>query len=557
MTSNKSYNNWKAKKIKLLEELLRAKRQQKATTLPGFINAYLRHLAPIRRPMFHKEIFNLLESQLKANNNKLTEGYDAPPLPPLEYIKSNTQISSKNKQLRLQHEIQKEQGIKYNRLLFIAPRGFSKSSICSRFFPLYLALHGYKKDIFLVSATIALAKENLRVIRTELENNELLVKDFGDLKSDKWTEEQLNLTNGVIIRAKGRGFQIRGFRPDAIICDDLEDDESIASKEQRDKLENWFFRTLIPTLKPDQDLVYIGTKLHQFALIAKLELKEEFVSRTYRALTNGESIWEEMWPTERLLAMKREIGTYAFEAEYQNNPLSLKEQPIKPEFIEGVESKGEKLVRCMAIDPAISEKESADYRAISIFERTTEGYFREVITEKGRWGVEEQVKKIVDIFKRFKPDRVLIEEVAFQKILRSLIIEEARKQGLYIPIATAELGVGENKRPKDKMTRLLQVLHLFEQRYVEIISQDLKEELLAFPFGDYDDTVDACVYALYWLKNYNIGGVLPKKEDKQVVHGKDSFYVKEVRPGVFMAQFGEPPLPKIKTQTTFINYDKN
>src|SRR3990167_8111823 len=175
----------------LEQELLRAKRQQRATTLPGFINAYLRHLAPIRRPIFHKEIFNLLESQLRANNNELPKGYDVPPLPPNNYIKSNTQISGKNKQFRLQHEIQKEQGIKYNRLLFIAPRGFSKSSICSRFFPLYLALHGYKKDIFLVSATIALAKENLRVIRTELENNELLVKDFGDLKSDKWTEEQL------------------------------------------------------------------------------------------------------------------------------------------------------------------------------------------------------------------------------------------------------------------------------------------------------------------------------------------------------------------------------
>jgi len=167
------------------------RRELSSSSLIGFTDTYLSHLMESKRPEFHREIMSRLENPTA-------------------------------------------------RELFIAPRGFAKSTICSRFYPLWLACYGKKKDIFLVSATISLAKENLRIIRQELENNEKLIADFGDLKSDKWTEEQLVLRNGTIIRAKGREFQIRGFRPDVILCDDLEDEELVYSKDQREKLESWF-----------------------------------------------------------------------------------------------------------------------------------------------------------------------------------------------------------------------------------------------------------------------------------------------------------------------------
>ena len=556
-----------------------------------FVDQFVPHLAPVKRPAFHREMLDILQRsnamQDVKQDVKKEEGGDDPLGGGDKLLVTATQNSTQNEnqldnepvllsqfpekreatqpaeqsamqsvtQPATQTAIQSEN---FNRILFIAPRGFSKSTICSRFYPLWLACYGMKKDIFLVSATISLAKENLRYIRNEIENNETIKAAFGDLKSDKWTEEQVNLSNGVIIRAKGREFQIRGFRPDCIICDDLEDEEVLYSKEQRDKLENWFFRTLIPTLKPDQQLVYIGTKLHQFALIASLEKKKEFLKRSYKALVEGKSIWEEMWSAEKLRDMRDEIGIYAFEAEYQNNPLSLQEQPIKPHYLEGVVVKEDVTLTCLALDPAISERESADYRAISIFGRTDSGMFKEVYTEKGRWSVDEQVEKVIWLFETYHPDRILIEEVAFQKILRSLIVNKARDRGLYLPISTAELGVGKNKRPKDKMTRLLQIVPLFEQRLVEVRSPDLRDELLAFPFGDYDDMVDCCVYSLYWLMQERGGRVMPKKyEMKLPIKTKDSFYVSEPRPGVYVAKIGMPPIRPFITQgRRLINYDK-
>lgn len=444
-----------------------------------------------------------------------------------------------------------------NRVLIIAPRGFAKSTLCSVFFPLWLALFGKKRDIIIVSSTISLAMEHLRKIRLECETNTRILNDFGDVKSDKWTEDMLVFKNGTIIRAKGRGFQIRGFRPDIILCDDLEDDEVVSSKDQREKLQDWFFRTLLPSLKPNQPLVYIGTKLHQFSLISMLEKREEFAAKTYRALDeDGKSIWEDYFPTELLLKMKRDIGTYAWQSEFMNNPISGKEQPIKPEYLKGVVVEGKASYACLAIDPAISERESADYRAFSLFERTEHG-FREVFSEHGRWGIEEQVQRIIDIYQRYRKNyqylRVLIEEVAFQKVFSHILTETSRKQGIFIPVSRAELGVGPNKRPRDKMTRLLAVSHLFEQRIVQIKNPELMEELLEFPHGDYDDLLDSTVFSLYWLMNFRQGAAIFKPSPEKLVDAKKSYYVKEVRPGVYVGAFDDAGIP-LKPKG-IINYD--
>lgn len=534
----------KAKLLTQLSELIQAKRKlSTANSLSLFISSYLNSLLTNRTPLFHTEIIGLLQQSIL---NKTKGVGDTIPLPP----PTNLQITPTHFPTIFRNE---DENKLLNRILFIAPRGFAKSTICSVMFPLWLAVFGARKDIFIVSATMSLARELLRKIRVELETNEKLLQDFGDLKSDKWTEDFLMLKNGVAIRAKGRGFQIRGFRPDQIICDDLEDEEVIYSKEQREKLEVWFNRTLLPSLKPNQNLVYIGTKLHEFSLISKIEKKPEFLKRKYQAITNGVSIWEDLWSLETLKKLRTEIGTYAFESEYQNNPISLADSPIKFHFLDDVHIKGEKELSCLAIDPAVSERTTSDFRAFVLFARTPEG-FREVFSEQGRWSVTEQIEKIIGIYERYKPDRVVIEEVAFQKVYKDLLIKESRARKIFIPVQTADLGVGEKKTPRDKLTRLMAVVHLFEQRLVEVVNPELKQELLTFPFGENDDLVDATVYALGWLMRSRKDLVAYKKEDKTLpIKTKQAFHLEEIRPGVYAAKLGEPLM---KQKRGFINMDK-
>ena len=543
--SNNAYNDQLEAIANELALVVGLAQRNAGVKLGVFIKLYLEHFLTNATPAFHLEIIDLLE--------KTSRGGVAP--------KAHLSINTKSPPYFEQGNTNSSQLVR--RGLIVAPRGFAKSTLCSVFFPLWCALYGFKKDIILVSATISLAKEMLRKIRNELKGNDDIIRDFGELISEeKDTEEHIILKNGISIRAKGRGFQIRGFRPDLLVCDDLEDEDLMYSKDQRDKLEQWFFRTLLPTLKPDQTLVYIGTKIHQLSLISKLEKKEEFIKLFFKALTDGSSIWEDLWPTEALRRQEREIGTYAFQAEYQNNPISLDEQPVKPEMLDGVKLKGESKVRCLAIDPAISEKESSDERAFVLLERVhgEDGKivgFREVISEKGRWPITEQIRRIISLYKRYEPQRVIIEEVAFQKVYRDILLKEARAEGLFIPVSSAELGMGDTKRPKSKFTRLMEVVHLFEQRLVEVKNPDLRDELISFPNGDADNLVDAIVYALYWLKNYQRGGGFFTKEKEKLPDTKDSIFLQEVRPGVFVAKHGTPSMSESFKPKNFVSYGRS
>ena len=499
------------RKAEILLELTKLKRLQLSIdNLNNFRAVYLSHLTPTTLPTFHNTVYETLNSI-------------ATPRGP-------------------------------NRGLVIAPRGFGKSVISSKIYPLYLALTGKAKDIIIVSATVSLAKEHLRVIRQELEANQNIRNDFGDQISDKWTEDHIILKNGANIRAKGRGFQIRGFRPDFLICDDLEDDEVIYSKDQREKMEQWFFRTLLPSLQAQQKLIYIGTVLHQFSLINKLKVKTEFTKHIFRALVDGRSIWEEQFPTAYLEKLKLEMGVYAFEAEYQNNPLSMEAQPIKPDMLEVAPPTSPSVVRCMSVDPAISEKEVADWTAITIFDKTEDNHFKEVYTERGHWGIDTLIEKIISIYTRYEPNRVLIEEVAYQKVIRYVLTEKARQRNIYIPVSTAEIGMskdGTDKRPKDKVTRLMQIVKLYEQKLVYVSTDWLKQELLAFPFGDNDDGVDASTYALYWLMKYQGGTILREKITNGIINTKPTLSLFEDKNGNWMARHEPPPKPNIVR--TFIN----
>ncbi len=449
-------------------EMLRIKKSE--NDLIYFAETYFPHLLKYKTPEFHKEIYYLL--------------------------------------------------LRENRLGIAAPRSFAKSTIVQIIYGIWLLLVRKNQDILTISASGTLAEDWVRRIKMEFETNELLMNDFdylvwGAEKSTKWTEGHLTIHNPdntvySQIRARGRGCQIRGFRPSVVICDDLEDDEEVKSEEQRQKLEDWFLKALLNTIDMSQQVVIIGTMLHPLALLNKIiARKEEFknwTTRKYKALTDGKSIWEEKWPTSELLRKKAEIGTYAFQSEYQNEPLAGTEQLIKPDWVKKYDVLPEKLLKFEILDPAISEKESADEFGILTLGLDKEtGRIYEVESDAGRWGIWESTDKVINTFKRHTPFKIIVEAISFQQVLKPVLIKEARKQGLYLPIFNITLGTfsyKETKEPRDKFTRALGITHLFEQGLVYLKSQKLIDQCLLFPTGDRDDLFDCLVYGLHAIIKY-------------------------------------------------------
>jgi len=212
-------------------------------------------------------------------------------------------------------------------------------------FPLYEILQGDNHKGIIVSETADLAKHWVRTIKQELEENKTILAVYGDVRSPKWTEDHIicRRADGTKfeLRAKGRGAQIRGFRPDWIVFDDLENDEEVRSEDQRAKTLEWFDKAVINTLEKEAGAAMIGTVLHPLSLLKNVLDRPGWDSKIYRALTpTGESIWAEKWPVEALEARRREIGDIAFRSEYMNEPIISENPVFLKEWFKGYDQRG-------------------------------------------------------------------------------------------------------------------------------------------------------------------------------------------------------------------------
>jgi len=412
------------------------------------------------------------------------------------------------------------------RIGIAAPRGFAKSTNVQVIYAIWCLLFNRNDDILSISQSGEMAEDWIRKVKFELDGNDKIREDFGGIlrwgekDSKRWTNSHIviseiteNKEEKVYsqMRARGRGCQVRGLRPTRVFCDDLEDEELVRSEEQRRFLKEWFLKSLLNVLKFDQQLIVIGTVLHPLALIADIiGKKEEFkgwYTKKYVALENGKSLWQDRFPVKDLERRKAEIGTYAFESEFQNNPISSETCLWRPEWILRY-SKPPRIVRkYAALDPAATEKESGDYSAMCCIGEGTDGFFYELETVRGHWGTFELIKQTIDFYLRNKPIRFGIELQAFQGFMKDVLIREAKKRGVVIPLESMQLGNYREggkgtKQATDKYTRAMSVIHFWEQGQVKLRTQQLVEELSMFPTGSHDDTVDACVYAMKLFMKY-------------------------------------------------------
>jgi len=224
---------------------------------------------------------------------------------------------------------------------YACPRGHGKSTLFEGLL-LWAICEELFRFGFIVSKVLDQSKLRLDKVKTELEDNERIRADYGDLVGTrKWTETDIVTSTGVRLRAYGTLSKIRGvkhgaFRPDLILVDDGEEDEHVRTEPQRQKTRDWFTRALIPTMEPDRGILIVnGTILHYDSLLARLVGDDHFAGwrkRRYRALStlpDGRlaALWPSKWPVPRLLALKNPksskcIGTVAFNCEYQNDPIS-------------------------------------------------------------------------------------------------------------------------------------------------------------------------------------------------------------------------------------------
>ncbi len=394
------------------------------------------------------------------------------------------------------------------RIAIAAPRGHAKSTVVDLVYLCWAVVHKKAKFVLLISDTYSQAVLFLEAVKAEFENNDELKAFYGTMVSGKWSEGEI-LVNGILIKSIGAGMKVRGLkhresRPDLVICDDLENDEMVESKERREKLENWFNAALAPSMDKDGRLIVIGTILHYDGLLNKLLSPEykHFYQKIYRAVENNQALWPEHLNLQELENLKQEFLArgqgYLFYREYQNDPVSGENRKFKLEKFKYItkemdeELKRKQLNTYITIDRGYSVAKTADATGIIVVSVDKENIWYVQMAERFKGNEQQLITKVFDLYSYWMPRKIGIEQKAFQYTLKPAMDDEMRKRNTFFTIEELrDLGRSKNVRIEGLSPRFET-----ESVYLRREQTDLMDELIRFPSAPHDDLIDALAYML-------------------------------------------------------------
>ena len=284
-----------------------------------------------------------------------------------------------------QREIfQLTQDINIQNIVITAFRGSAKSTIISMSYVIWCILgEQQKKFVIILGKTQPKSQSILMDIKKELEQNEELRRDLGPFReeSNQWGAQSLilpmygaKISTGSIEQSI-RGIRHNQYRPDVIICDDVEDQESVKTQENRDKLFDWLTGDVLPAGDKDTRMIFIGTPLHNDSLLMRLKniFRENDPGNVFRAYPIVDENNVPLWPgkfqnPEDIEKEKAKcFSPLAWQREYLLRIVEREDQIIRKDWIkywDVLPPENFHTYYAVSIDLAISQKDSADYTAM-------------------------------------------------------------------------------------------------------------------------------------------------------------------------------------------------
>jgi predicted phage terminase large subunit-like protein len=397
------------------------------------------------------------------------------------------------------------------RLIINMPPRHTKSEFASYLLPAWFLGKFPHKKVIQTSHTAELAVGFGRKVRN-LVDKDIYTKVFPGLglQSDSKAAGRWNTSKGGDYFAIGVGGAVTGKGADLLIIDDPHSEQEAAlaetSPEIYDKTYEWYTSGPRQRLQPGGAIVIVMTRWSQRDLTAQV-LKsaaqrggEEWEVIEFPAIMpSGKPLWPEFWPPEELAALKEELPSSKWMAQYQQNPTAEASAIVKREWWKVWEEK--EPPPCdfilMSWDTAFEKTQRADYSAL-----TTWGVFYHpddsgvtqaniILLNAYRERMEfPRLKKVaVEEYDEWQPDSIIIEK----KASGAPLIYEMRAMGIPVQEFTPTKG-------NDKIARLNAVSDLFASGMVWMPNtswaEEVVDEVASFPAGEHDDYVDSTSMAL-------------------------------------------------------------
>lgn len=274
------------------------------------------------------------------------------------------------------------------RSIWVAPREGGKSVWRHLILPAWALAFGHKRFFLAFSNTEAQAKGHLANLRHELATNERLMGDFPELAPVRRSGS--SNTTSEVVTASGAMFAARGIdsgslgirrgstRPDLMLGDDLEPDESNYSPEAKEKRLSTLLNAVLPmNSRASVDLcgttTMWGSIIHDAVRHSIGEQRSPWIDdhgfrvRYYPAIVErADGSRASMWPAKWSLAeLERDEPTSLFQTNMMNLPVLDKADAWWSDDL-FVRETVEVVDRIMHVDVAVTTGARSDFSAVVI-----------------------------------------------------------------------------------------------------------------------------------------------------------------------------------------------
>ncbi len=448
------------------------------------------------------------------------------------FIWFNTFFNEENRSAQLHYMMVDHINGKSNRKCLECTRGASKSTLIGVYYLLYCVFKGKKFNhgeinfvIYIMDSVQQVSSQIDRLIYT-IEENKELSKYLKITKSKLGDDPTIHIYNNLIgreiyIKGRGTGQKIRGvnvrhFRPDWIIMDDIENDESVINKENREKLKNWFQAAVVPAVNPNNyEFTFIGTPLHADSLLLNLVESDDWstiqlpIAEEYPLMEGKEvvSCWEDRFTPKYIEESYRSYkGLGKAALWYQEHMLVITPSEallynldnIKKYNSADMKDNLSKLTYYISVDLAISERDTADYTVLAVIGVNENNHWFLVDGTFGRFKPDDTIDKIFMYVAKYRPYSVVLEKVAFQTAMKTFIYNEQVKRGLFFGVdmitrpqhKNSKLSVLKAFQPIVEMGRFWipgDIMHKFTEELLGEMAMITNDKILA----KHDDLIDA------------------------------------------------------------------
>jgi predicted phage terminase large subunit-like protein len=409
------------------------------------------------------------------------------------------------------------------RLIVTMPPRHGKSERVSKKFPAWHMGRNSNDEMIIASYSIDLARDFSRIARdTFVTHTELEVFDEPLDPNNKSSESWGVKGHRGRVTAAGVGGSITGKGARIAIVDDpIKNYQDAQSDIIRATLWGWYQSTLYTRLTPDGAIIVVQTRWHEDDLVGRLlaeeakqiaegtHVGERWTVLNFPAICEdpddilGRKIDEPLWPEygfgiEQLNKIKSDVGTYTFNALYQQRPAAAEGNMLKRHWWKLYdELPSDMQTLQISVDAAFKDGDDNDYVVVQV------------------WGKRGPDMYLIDQMRdhmNFLATCQAIRNMAklYPKAVTKLIEDKANGSAAIQTLSLEMSGIIPVNPEGGKIARVNAVSAVIEAGNVYLpasrtFTAELIDEAAAFPNGKHDDMVDAMSQSLHRFIYYRQG----------------------------------------------------